>query len=58
MDEVPDARKTDGSEIWNTLEGTEHGKKGQEVQNGMREGKGCGTYSVGVKDLSSRHTEV
>ena len=29
------ARKTDGSELWNTLEGTEHGK-GAEVRNEVR----------------------
>ena len=30
-------------------------KKGREVRNRMREGKGCGTYSVGVKDLASAY---
>ena len=33
--EVPNARKTDRSELWNTLEGTEHGK-GAEVRNEVR----------------------
>ena len=46
--------KTDGSELWNTLEGMEHGKMGWEVDR-MREGKGYGTYSVGVKDLASAY---
>ena len=32
---VPNARKTDGSELRNTLEGTEHGK-GAEVRNEVR----------------------
>ena len=32
---VPNARKTDGSELWNMLEGTGHGK-GVEVQNEVR----------------------
>ena len=30
-------------------------KKRWEVWNRMREGKGCGTYSVGVKDLASAY---
>ena len=33
--EVPNAWKTDGSELRNTLEGTEHGK-GAEVRNEVR----------------------
>ena len=46
--------KMDGSELWNTLEGMEHGKRSWEVDR-MREGKGYGTYSVGVKDLASAY---
>ena len=30
-------------------------KKGRKVCNRMREGKRCGTYSVGVKDLASAY---
>ena len=54
---VPDARKmdgTDGSELRNTLEGTEHGK-GAEVRNEVRKKGRCGTYNVGVKDLASAY---
>ena len=32
---MPNAQKTDGSELRNTLEGTEHGK-GAEVRNEVR----------------------
>ena len=44
---MSDARKTDrmsGSELRNTLEGTEHGKK-----------RKSGTYNAGVKDLASAY---
>ena len=51
---MPNARKTDGSELWNTLEGTEHGK-GAEVRNEVRKKGICGTYNVGVKDLASAY---
>ena len=37
---------TDGSELWNTLKGTEHGK-GAEVQNKVRKKGEYGTYNVG-----------
>ena len=54
---MPDARKTDrmdGSELQNTLEGTEHGK-GAEVRNEVRKKGRCRTYNVGVKDLASAY---
>ena len=44
---MSDARKTDGtggSELRNTLEGTEHGKK-----------RKSGMYNAGVKDLASAY---
>ena len=44
---MSDARKTDGtggSELRDTLEGTEHGKK-----------RTSGTYNAGVKDLASAY---
>ena len=44
---MSNARKTDGtggSELRNTLEGTEHGKR-----------RKSGTYSAGVKDLASAY---
>ena len=44
---MSDARKMDGtggSELRNTLEGTEHGKK-----------RKSGTYNAGVKDLASAY---
>ena len=44
---MSDARKTDGtggSELRDTLEGTEHGKK-----------RKSGTYNAGVKDLASAY---
>ena len=44
---MSDAWKTDGtggSELRNTLEGTEHGKK-----------RNSGTYNAGVKDLASAY---
>ena len=41
---VPNAWKMDRLELWNTLEGTEHGK-----------GAECGMYIVGVKDLTSAY---
>ena len=44
---MSDARKTDrtgGSELRNTLEGMEHGKK-----------RKSGTYNAGVKDLASAY---
>ena len=50
MDGVPNARKTDGSELRNTLEGTEHGK-GAAVRNEVRKKGRCGMYNVGVKDF-------
>ena len=52
-DAEPNAQKTDGadgSELRNTLKGTEHGK-GAEVR---RKG-GYRTYNVGVKDLASAY---
>ena len=60
---VPDARKTDESELRNMLDGTGHGirwrerdmEKGRKVQNKMRKGERCGTYIVGVKDLASAY---
>ena len=51
---VLNAWKTDGLELWNTLEGTEHGK-GVEVRNEVRKMERCGTYIVGVKDLASAY---
>ena len=51
---VPNARKTDGSELRNTLEGTGH-RKGAEVRNEVRKMERCGTYIVGVKDLASAY---
>ena len=44
----------DGSELQNTLEGTEHGK-GAEVRNEVRKKGRCGTYNVGVKDVASAY---
>ena len=38
--EVPNAQKMDGSELWNTLEGMEHGK-GVEVWNEVRKEGEC-----------------
>ena len=55
---VPNARKTDGSELQNTLEGMEHygtQKQGQKVPNEVRKRERCGTYIVGVKDLASAY---
>ena len=51
---MPNARKMDGSELRNTLEGTGYGK-GAEVQNEVRKRERCGTYIVGVKDLASAY---
>ena len=54
---MPDARKTDGmdgSELRNTLKGTEHGK-GAEVRNEVRKKGRYGTYNVGVEDLASAY---
>ena len=48
---MPNARKTDGSELRNTLDGTER-RKGAEVRNEVRK---RGTYNVGVKDLASAY---
>ena len=45
---------TDGSELWNTLKGTEHGK-GAEVRNEVRKKGRYRTYIVGVKDLASAY---
>ena len=44
---MPNTRKTDGmnrSELWNTLKGTEHGKRQK-----------SGVYNIGVKDLASAY---
>ena len=56
-DAESNARKTDGtdgSELWNTLKGMEHGK-GAEVRNEVRKKGEYGTYNVGVKDLASAY---
>ena len=45
---------TDGSELQNTLEGTEHRKRA-EVRNEVRKQGKCRTYNVGVKDLASAY---
>ena len=46
---MPNARKMDGSELRNTLEGTEHGK-GVEVQNEVRKkGEMRDVYSRGER---------
>ena len=52
---MPDAWKLDGSELRDTLEGTEHEKRDERCGNRMRKRKRCGIYSVGVKDLASAY---
>ena len=51
---MPNARNTDRSELRNTLDGTECGKRA-EVRNEVRKKGRCGTYNVGVKDLASAY---
>ena len=51
---VLNAWKTDGSELRNTLERTEHGKGRRCGTKGGNRGR-CGTYNVGVKDLASAY---
>ena len=52
---VPDAREDRRIGATEYAGGDRTWKKGREVQNGMREGKGCRTYSIGVKDLASAY---
>ena len=44
---VPDARKTDRSELQNTLEGTEHGKGAESVERNEERGEMRNIYRKG-----------
>ena len=46
---VPDARKTDGSELRNTLEGTEHGKGAETVERNEERGEMRNIYRRGER---------